>query len=600
MTPVDLERAVWERNPCSWFETHGRVMSKKVGVDNANTPVTANWMQVKVGEIVQWCLANDAPICLIIYKPRQKGCSTITVGVAYVLGRLVTLRILVIGGQDSQTDNLWKQLRFYSDTDKADWGNTMVVKDRYAKCSNGTIIERETAGDAEAGRSGTYHIVIATEPARWPTDGKKNAADVLNSVFNCVPQNEPRTIKVMESTANGPVGVFPETWAGAVEFDDFRAGNRGNGYIRVFAPWHVFDDSFVELTDEEKALMPERLRKAKDHKALRLRETLGLPWEKIEYYHRLMLAPECGGDPLKRDKEYPTTPEDGFAASGTSRFDLAGLEALETLCAKSANDLQYGTLECPDRRFPEKVVFRPCEPAQATIVLAEKPMPGCRYLIGTDNMTGRTNVKGDDPDHNAVVVLRDGYYARNGEWVPPQPVAALLPGNTWDMDVLAVLVYRLHILYGRCMVVPERNRGEYLIAELRKMRVLLYEQDRPASEVDYFEPSGDYGWLTTRETKKFLTEEIARHVRNHSREGEGLRLPFAFMIGQCRTFITHPDGTEGAMKVTGCKDDFVIALGICLCCRNASTTYSPPSHSRSMPPDIANLEREDSERRGMW
>src|SRR4029078_7551034 len=116
---------------------------------------------------------------------------------------------------------------------------------------------------------------------------KKNAADVLNSVFNCVPQNEPGTMKVLESTANGPVGIFPETWEGAVEFEDLKKGNRGNGYIRVFAPWYVFPDSWVPLTEEEKAALPAKLKAAKDFKALRIKEEFDLAWEQIEYYRRL-------------------------------------------------------------------------------------------------------------------------------------------------------------------------------------------------------------------------------------------------------------------------------------------------------------------------
>lgn len=599
MNPVDIQRAVWGRNPVAWFETDGRILSKKVGVDNANAQVTANWLQERVGKIVEWCLTNEAQICLIIYKPRQKGCSTITVCIGYVLGRLVTLRILVIGGQDEQTDNLWKQLRFYSDHDKADWGNTFEVKDRKAKCSNGTIWERETAGDPEAGRSGMFHIVIATEPARWPVDGKKNAADVLSSVLNCVPPNEARTMKVLESTANGPVGVFPETWEGAVEFEDFKSGNRGNGYIRVFAPWYVFSDSRVRLSDAERDSLEARLRKAKDFKALRIWRELGLDAEQIEYYHRLLNAPECGGDPLRRDKEYPTKPEDGFAASGNSRFSLEGLEALEQLSAAEQDSLGYCVLEAPDPRFKDRVVARPCEPAQATVIIAEKAIPGCAYIASTDNMTGKENVKGDDPDHNAVVIWRAGYFARDGQWVPPKIAATIPAENMWNMPAFALLVYRLSVLYGKCMIVPERNRGEYLIAELRELGALLYEQDRPASEVDYLEPSGDYGWLTTRETKAFLGQELARHIENPNRIGEGVRIPFRHIVSQCRTYVRHPDGSEGAMKIAKCKDDFVLAAGIGLCCINSATTYYPPAHLRAVPADIAALERGGSAG-GVW
>ena len=596
LTPSDAERLIYYRNPVAWFEIHGRIVRKQVGVDNANLPPQANWLQRRIGDIISWCREHREPISLIIYKPRQKGCSTITVGISYVMGRQLPLNILIIGGQESQTDNLWRQLRYYQAHDRMAWGNTCEVRDRHAKCSHGTYITRETAGDPEAGRSGTYHIVIATEVARWPTDGRKSGAEVLNSVLNCVPANEPETLKILESTANGPTGIFPDTWRAAVEFEDYQKGIRGNGYIRVFAPWHVFPDSRVPLTEAQRAAMPRKLQDAGDFKALRLQRELQLDWEQVEYYHRLLLAPECGGDVLKRDREYPTTPADGFAASGSSRFSLEGLALLDQQAHTHAARITPGVLDAP---APGAVVFRPCSAAEATVLIAEPPEPGCAYLISTDNMTGRTNVKGSDPDHNALTVLRRGHHDSRGTWQPPLVAATIPERNTWDMDIFAELVYRLHLHYGRCMVVPERNRGEYLIAELRKRGVTLYEEDRPLSHIDAHASSGRYGWLTTRETKKFLGEELARHIRQPDCPGAGLRVPFPHILSQLRTYTTHADGTEGAMTIAGCKDDFVLALGIGLCQLSAATVYHPTSSARPVPPELRSLLAEGSGR-GVW
>ncbi len=595
LTGHEDSAGAWRRNPVLWFAKHGRIMRKRVGADNRRLPPEPNWLQKRIGEIMAWCTDRRQPIALIISKPRQKGCSTITVAISYALGRITPLNILFIGGQQSQTENLWRQLRYFHKHDTTPWAQGMHVLAARAEGENGTVITRETAGDPEAGRSGTYHIVVATEVARWPNDGMKNAADVLNSVLNCVPQNEPGTLRIFESTANGPTGVFPETWEGAVEFEEWRQGVRGNGYIRVFAPWHVFDDSRVELTEAERQGMPAKLEKAGDLKALRLRDELGLDWEQIEYYHRLLRAPECGGDATKRDKEYPTTPADGFAASSISRFDAASLNALEDLAREGRDCLKHGTLEMETRGCSPWISFRPCEPSQASLIVAEEPIPGCRYLCSTDNMTGRTHVKGSDPDHNACVVLRTGCLDPGGKWQPAKVVAAIPPGNTWDMDLFATLVERIHLYYGRCLVVPERNRGEYLIAELRKRGVPLHEPERAASVVNRTGGTGSYGWQTTRETKRTLSEEIASHIRDHDAEGGGFSLPFPHIIDQLRTYIVHPDGSEGAMKLARCKDDFVIALGIALCCRRSATLFPLGLPVRPVPWDIAALQGADHE-----
>lgn len=579
--PLELERHVYGANPVAWFETWGRIEDKEVGSDPDKAP-EANYLQRKVGEAIEWCLKRKRPIRLILYKPRQQGCSTITVEVLYVLGRMVKMKILVIGGQASQTDNLWKILRYYGAKDEFDWGNQWEANATRAECSNGTLWERETAGDKEAGRSGNFHAVIATEVARWPTDGAKNASDVLNSVLNCVGEG-PGTVVIMESTAQGPKGEFPKTWSGAVTLEQAMRGIYGNGYLKIFAGWYRFARCWTDLAPGETAeSLRTNIEADGDTKALAVWDDLKLNPEQVKWFHEVLQKPECGGDEMKRDREYPTYEKDGFAASAPSRFDLKALAALDAYAREKKSGIAFGTLDLPREEIDKtlrdyrRTIFMPCDAKQAEVAVLEMPIEGESYLVATDNGRGKSFVEGGDTDPHAVVVWKKGRWISRGgasSWRPGEVVAALMPENRWDQDVLAELVARFAGLYGNCMVVPESNRGELLIKELRDKGVLLFERERKKAEIDSHKASHLWGWETTPETKRYLVENLAALIRKLDAPGTGIRIAFQWIIDECRTFVRHKDGSEGAMNIEGCHDDFVIATGIAAACEAFATTY---------------------------
>lgn len=417
---------------------------------------------------------------------------------------------------------------------------------------------------------------------------------MLNSVLNCVP-DEPGTAIILESTAAGPVGVFPETWGGAVTLEQMQQGITGNGYIRIFSPWHLFGDSRRPLPPgKDSTWLRDHLEQMRDTRALQLWDQQQLSAEQIHWYHHKLKSPECGGDPMKRDREYPTTPEDGFRASSPSRFSLSSLDLLDAYALTRRDSIQHGTLELPHaqlmlapaHRHYRGVKWSPCPLANADLAILEHPQPGRSYLLASDNMKGGSHVSGSDPDTNAVQVLRTGRLDANGRWQPPEVVASLLPtgwgnpdvrspGNRWDMDQLAELIARLSAYYGGCIVAPESNRGEHLIKELRTRGVHLWRRQRPQDRIDQHQDSGLIGFETTAEMKKSLVENLAAAIREPDQPGSGLRLAFPWILKQLRTFVRHRDGTEGALKIAHCHDDEVIALGIALLTQSAATVYCP-------------------------
>src|SRR5690606_27776411 len=102
--------------------------------------------------------------------------------------------------------------------------------------ANGSELMTETANDPRAGASGTFQALVCTEVAHWPNTGIRSAQKTLAAVMSCVP-NKPDTLIILESTANGMQGAYYDTYQKAVTFEEFKAGKRGNGFIKIFYAW---------------------------------------------------------------------------------------------------------------------------------------------------------------------------------------------------------------------------------------------------------------------------------------------------------------------------------------------------------------------------
>ena len=235
--PLDAWSAAIRGSFGAWIATYGVIQPKEGELQ----PVTLNILQERFIEVAAWCLANNKPIRLILLKPRQRGCSTISVGFMRWWMQRFRARGCVIGSQYKDVDSLWKILNVYHDNDTFNWSNPGKINERKAVWENGSSIEWATAKNKNAGRSGTFQGLICTEAARWENDGKAAAAAVLSGILKCVGNNA-KTFIILESTGAGPVGPFYEKWNAAVDFEDFKAGKEGNGFIRIFAGFQEFPE----------------------------------------------------------------------------------------------------------------------------------------------------------------------------------------------------------------------------------------------------------------------------------------------------------------------------------------------------------------------
>ncbi len=118
---------------------------------------------------------------------------------------------------------------------------------------------------------------------------------------------------------------------------------------------------------------------------------------------------------------------------------------------------------------------------------------------------------------------------------------------------LATRVAELGRAYNDALVVVERNNhGHAVLAYLSEVEKYL----------ELYEEGGQMGWLTSAATRPGMVENFAAVLASSPKLFHSLRL-----LGECRTFVRHSDGTTGAAG--GAHDDCIFAMAIALAGRKA-------------------------------
>lgn len=600
-----LESMLVRRSPAAWLEGFGRIKVKDRSLGENGLrwlhEARLGWLQRRLCEVVSWCLKNQKPIRLLVYKKRQTGASTGSVGLLYWFCRTLNMDALIVGAKHKQVQNLWEILKTYHTWDRHDWGHAANVLTNGATFGNGSRVVHESLQSNEPGRSGAWTFLLATEVARWAEEGVKNASDVLTGISNGVSRS-PLSCVIWETTVRGGSGAFFEKWQGAVEFEEFQQGEEGNGFIRIFEPWFFGFDSSMPCSPREREDILAGRGAADAEEAMvesELRTTYQLTPEQIKFWRWALN--DCQGDPDQRDRDFPTTPEHGFRASIPGRFNLKCLRHMMAEAqVASAKERRFVFLAQPDRHVERFVDETRPKADDAQFMMFERPMEGHRYLLTIDPMRGLEDEEirdRDKRDTHGVVVLRDGYHdASLGRWVRPKVVACSLPKCRWPITELAEATFRLAWLYGGCLMVPEANFDSGLILLLRQRGAIVYERERPATDKDAGERTGKFGFLTRGQdgeaSRRWIIENLARAIRFWNRDAEGVEVPAEHIVDELQNFVTK-DGKDQALA--GKHDDHVLALAMAVELKRAATPYRERVFTPALPPDVRVMQA----RRGM-
>ncbi|WP_339248206.1 DNA packaging protein [Paenibacillus sp. FSL R10-2796] len=519
-------------------------------------PLTLNKAQKKLAKTVFDQIKSGKPVRIIILKARQMGFSTTTEAIIYYLSSLQEAKNAFIVAQDSSaSENLYDMFRLYYDyipehikpmrkrnNSRRLTFESPAMKDVDRKKEPGlkSKITVQSAENRVLARSETIHYLHISELAFWPENRKKKH---LASLFAAL-SKEPRTVGIIESTANG-IEIYKEMWDNAV------AGN--NDYIPLFFPWFDMPDYRMKIPDDFELTKEE----------IELKQKFNLADEQLEW-RRYTIRNDFEGDEKLFRQEYPSTPEEAFLVTGRTVFNQDKLDAMTKHTQKG---IKYSVVIPPaiEGAGYDWTSVKFIEDERGEFEVFSEFDPEREYCIGADVAEG---LEGGDASAAYIIDAETG-----------EDVAAVY--GQMDLDIYAKQLDYVGRLYGDALLGVETNNvGHSVINTLLNVTFYpnLYHHDSYNAEAGTNENRP--GWPTTTVTRPILVDALIEGIR------EGVwRINDANLISEMKTFVRNRAGKPQAMgkgTLGGCKDDRVLGYGIA----HQMRLRRPPSNKHVMIPSI--------------
>jgi hypothetical protein len=367
----------------------------------------------------------------------------------------------------------------------------------------------ETSQNRDAGRSGTFQFVHATELPYWE-DAKRTMDGLLQSV-----PNEPGTAIILESTAGGMGDYFHTMWLDAV--------NGRVPFKPVFVPWFKTPEYARPWNDADEPFAPSELAMQRKYK---------LTDEQVLWYRDKQSV--LGVDVCKQ--EYPCSWEEAFLASGLPFFFQEDLEYLSKTHIRPP--LRKGEFVAQHKGRVKLV-----DTEDGRWWIWRLPDKNSDYVVFGDTSSGRAR------DYTAIHVLN----------TTTLEVVATFRGLLTP-DEAATELQRIGLVYNVATVACEtNNHGELTIHNLWKVWKYpnLYVHRDEATTTG--SETTQYGWRTTTKTRPLMLNALQELV-HHRR----LKLPCIRTLDELRTFVFTTDDGKKAEAQAGCWDDMVMSLaGAC-------------------------------------
>lgn len=428
------------------FEDPWAFMTRLWVKDQANTfhELSTLWP-----EQIPWVKALLGPKKYVLgLKPRQVGYTTWTT--AYEFWRtytsrhprlclqvvhdpdaLVRVRDMVDTFRENLPGRIRRPYRRGSDNDQ-----------RSIFAHNQAGFMRRIAGAKGKARGGTYNDLHATEMAHWASAtsaaSRSDAGTADEEMFSSAMAalHDPTSRVIVESTGNGPRGLFYNLW---------KQARQDPAWAYVFVSWADVERYRIPLSDADARALEFDL----DDTERRLAKEFKLSLEQIAWRRHKMRTE--GWTPLRFKWEFPLTDIEPFLATESGWFDQEKLSAMLRWVP------ELGASEEPLR------VFHPYE-------------PGMRYYMGVDTAGG---VRRD----SSVIQVLDVHLRQVAVW----------GSNVADPVETAMMVSRIGAMYGgKALCLIEANKyGEDVIERVAALGgVELWKDD---DDKDFWTTGGRAG-----------------------------------------------------------------------------------------------------------
>lgn len=541
MTKLTKEQLFFHklRNDPKWFiENFLHIKDKTATI----IPFKLNKAQNIVMNMINDDKKNGKPLRYIVLKARQMGLSTLFEGLIYQdTSTKENKNSLIIAHEEQASSNLFQMSKlFYEEVPDLirpmkKYANGKVLSfenpanEESEKQKNPGLrskISIATAGAGEVGRSATYHNIHASEVAFFP-DAKITMLGLLQAV-----PDQPNTMVVLESTANGVGDWFHEMWQ--------KAERGENDFTPIFLPWFIQDEYTRPFRSEgEKEQFIDEVNSTSLSQAgdtvhtyeYELMEKHGLTYEQLNW-RRYAIQNRCQGDEILFMQEYPSTPEEAFISSGRPKFNIRALRKYQTI-TKDPEVRGY-------LRENEDGSVSLLEDEKGYVSIWRQPREGETYCIGADVAEG----------------LEHGDYSTAQVGNPDFDIVAEWHGHI-DPDLFGNELVKLGKYYNDAYIgVENNNHGLTTLTTLRKLEYWnifhMKTYDKIADKMTH-----KLGWTTNKSTKPLMIDKLAEFVREYH-----LGIYNDALISEMFTYVIDAKGGTNAQN--GCNDDRVMATAILL------------------------------------
>jgi hypothetical protein len=487
----------------------------------------------------------------IILKARQKGISTFFEALIFHSGITnFNIKAVIIGHESDASSNLFAMSNRYLEN-LPDYLKPQIEHSNEKKLSFSKLKSEIRIATAEGGasvkRSDTIQYLHATEVAFY-----RDAKNTLLAVMQTVP-DEPNTLIVLESTANGVGGEFYDRWQSAV------AGE--SDYIPIFLSWLIDDEYSKPFSSEDEK---QKLLSTIDQEEIVLRDKLGASLEQLNW-RRHTIQNKCGGDVSLFHQEYPSTPEEAFIVSGRPVFDNILVYDRYNDCREplAIGNLVYLYEEDKITKIQKIAGVKFVENSKGFIKIFSPCLTDAReyyvYAAGCDVSEGL-----EQGDYSVIKVMD----RRTNK------VCLTWHGHI-SADLLAEEQHKIQLyLKNKVYFATEQNNhGLTTITHAYRLGVNQYYRQKFESVMETDKLKDILGFKTTTSTKPYIINDLNSAIREKYFIDDEKEF-----WGECLTFVHNAKGQMQAQDkdkdpATKCFDDRVMASAIMLICDKWMLNY---------------------------
>ena len=510
---------------------------------------------------VEYCLANNLPIRMIVLKARQIGATTFFSALGFWFASMnQNVTYGIVAHLMKSAESIFQKCKVYYNNLPPEMqpattqmsGEGITFDKKNGKGINSKIQFATVSEGVFRGQTLSYlHL---TECAFW----EGNVQAIENSLAPTVSVN-PRTIVVRESTANG-YNFFKDDWDRAVqgksEYTPFFFGWQDHREYAMKPP-----KEFI-LTEKEK----------------QLKEKFTLTDEQI-YWRRYQIDNNYGGNEVWFAQENPMTPEEAFVAAGGSVFPAETI-AEGYFHAKTPKEeliTSYPTFEklkiWEEPEIRQEVVYakksewnfekQAYEYVDTDLIVEEKTIKKS-YTLGIDT-------SGLGSDNNQIVVIDN----------KTKKMVARYGKKNISEENLAKIAVEIARKYHNALIVPEVNYSHEICNYIQKegyknlyMTENITRQDAPLAG------GLEYGFRTTKLTKPAIISALRSRIT-----ADPTIIKDKEFWYEAEYYLMEDPTTNKMNASSGHHDDIIMATAIAM--------YASDSFQAKQPEVVVNEKNQD-------